>query len=131
MGLAANYAANFDAVMASFGPQWRPGPIATFGVLFMYILPALGIVAFRIRRDTIIGETERFDPATGTFHYADRGVRRYVCGFMRHPVSNAAHIVYFMGGLVTCGLGCYAAITQLMVAFAGGTTTSFTFTSPV
>ena len=30
MGLAANYAPNFDAVMASFGPQWAPGPIATF-----------------------------------------------------------------------------------------------------
>lgn len=104
---------------------------AVFGVLFTYILPALGMVAFRIRQGAIMGERERFDPATGTFHYADQGVRRYVRGFMRHPVLNTAHVVYFVGGLATCGLGCYAAVTQLMVSFASGNTTSFTCTSPV
>ncbi|KAK8084681.1 hypothetical protein PG997_005952 [Apiospora hydei] len=30
MGLAANYGPNYSTVMATFGPEWEPGPIMTF-----------------------------------------------------------------------------------------------------
>ncbi|KAK8130884.1 hypothetical protein PG984_007322 [Apiospora sp. TS-2023a] len=104
---------------------------AVFGVGFTYILPALAALGFRVRRDAMLEESERFDPATGAVNYVDTGVPRLVRGFMKRPVVNLAHLVYFLGGLVICGLGCYAAIIQLMGAFASGVATSFTCDSPV
>ncbi|KAK8069401.1 transmembrane amino acid transporter protein-domain-containing protein [Apiospora phragmitis] len=104
---------------------------AIFGVGFTYILPALAALGFRLRRDAMLEETERFDPATGAVNYVDAGIRRVAWGFMKRPVLNLALLVYFLGGLVTCGLGCYAAIIQLMGAFSSGVATSFTCDSPV
>ncbi|KAK7931824.1 hypothetical protein PG985_002536 [Apiospora marii] len=104
---------------------------AVFGVGFTYILPALAALGFRVRRDAMLEESERFDPAIGAVNYVDSGFRRLVRGFMKRPVVNLAHLVYFLGGLVICGLGCYAAIIQLMGAFASGVATSFTCDSPV
>ncbi|KAK8053561.1 transmembrane amino acid transporter family protein [Apiospora saccharicola] len=104
---------------------------AIFGVGFTYILPAWAALGFRVRRDAMLEGSERFDPNTGAVNYVDTGVRRLVRGFMKRPVVNLAHLVYFLGGLVICGLGCYAAIIQLMGAFASGVATSFTCDSPV
>ncbi|KAK7976525.1 hypothetical protein PG989_014988 [Apiospora arundinis] len=105
---------------------------AIFGVGFTYILPALAALGFRVRRDAMLEEeTARFDPATGTVHHKDAGIRRVMRGFMKRPVFNVAHLIYFLGSLVICGLGCYAAIIQLMGAFASGVATSFTCASPV
>ncbi|KAK7943123.1 oligopeptide transporter protein [Apiospora aurea] len=104
---------------------------AIFAVGFTYILPALAALGFRVRRDAMLEETERFDPATGAVNYMDAGARRLARGFMKRPIINLAHLVYFLGGLVICGLGCYAAIIQLMGAFSSGIATSFTCDSPV
>ncbi|KAK8098566.1 uncharacterized protein PG998_014052 [Apiospora kogelbergensis] len=104
---------------------------AIFGVGFTYVLPALAALGFRVRRDAMLEEIERFDPATGTVNHKDSGIRRHMRGFMKNPVLNVCHLVYFLGSLVICGLGCYAAISQLKGAFSSGVTTSFTCDSPV
>jgi hypothetical protein len=103
---------------------------AIFGGGFTYILPALAAVAFWSRRDAILPE-EQFNPTTGIFNYADTGMRRYSRGFMRRPWFNLFNFTYFLAGLVACGLGCYAAVTQLIAVFQSGVTTSFTCKSPV
>ena len=104
---------------------------AVFGVGFTYVLPARAALGFRVRRDAMLAASERFDPAAGAVRHVDTGVRRLARGFLRRPVVNRAHLVYVLGGLDIGGLGCYAAIVQLMGAFASGVATSFTCDSPV
>ncbi|KAI1638291.1 hypothetical protein F4809DRAFT_649416 [Biscogniauxia mediterranea] len=104
------------------------------GALFIgaltYILPALAAVAFWIQRDAI--ETRAVQPPGQTSRAQTRsGWRKYYHAFMKRPFFNSFNVVYFLGGLVVCALGCYAAITQLIIAFSSNITTSFTCKSPV
>lgn len=103
---------------------------AIFAGGFTYILPAFAAIGFWARKDAIL-ETERFDPASRASTRVDNGLRRYCRGFMKRPLFNLFNVVYFAAGLVTCGLGCYAAVHQLMVAFGTGVATSFACDSPV
>lgn len=103
---------------------------AIFAGGFTYILPALAALGFWARKDAML-ESERFDPSSRTFHRVDNGLRRYYRGFMKRPLFNLFNFVYFTAGLATCGLGCYAAVHQLMIAFGIGVAISFTCDSPV
>ncbi|KAI1490515.1 transmembrane amino acid transporter protein-domain-containing protein [Biscogniauxia mediterranea] len=104
------------------------------GALFIgaltYILPALAAVAFWIQRDAI--ETRAVQPPGQASRAQTRsGWRKYYHAFMKRPFFNSFNVVYFLGGLVICALGCYAAITQLIIGFRSNITTSFTCKSPV
>ncbi|KAI1848050.1 hypothetical protein JX266_006163 [Neoarthrinium moseri] len=103
---------------------------ALFTVMFTYSLPALAAIVFWSRKDAMM-PNEQFDPTTDTFSFQDQGFQRYYRGFMQRPFLNIFNIIYFLGGLVCCALGCYAAIFQLTTAFQNGVTTSFTCKSPV
>ncbi|WYZ38135.1 hypothetical protein EsH8_III_000049 [Colletotrichum jinshuiense] len=105
---------------------------ALFILSFTYTLPALLGLGFWIRRDAMLPEEERFDPATGAYRYADGGLRRYWRGFMARPVFNCWNFVYMLGGLVTTALGMYSSIEGLIDAFNGKSqAVSFGCASPV
>ncbi|OTB16827.1 hypothetical protein K445DRAFT_311273 [Daldinia sp. EC12] len=103
---------------------------AIFSGGFTYILPALVAIVFWVRMDATL-ETERFEPASQVTTHEDKGLSRYYRGFMKRPMFNLFNVVYFIAGIVGCGLGCYAAIHQLSFAFRAGIATSFTCASPV
>ncbi|KAI5918147.1 transmembrane amino acid transporter protein-domain-containing protein [Camillea tinctor] len=107
---------------------------ALVGALFIgglsYTLPALAAVSFWIQRDAVeIGEAP--SPSQISIGHTNFKSRKYYHAFMKRPLFNLFNVVYFLGGLVICTLGCYAAITQLVGAFRSNITTSFTCKSPV
>ncbi|OLN88986.1 N amino acid transport system protein 6 [Colletotrichum chlorophyti] len=105
---------------------------ALFILSFTYSLPALLALGYRIRRDAMLPDEERFDPVTGTYGYVDSGFRRYWRGFLKRPTFNGWNIVYMLGGLVTTALGMYSSIEGLIEAFNGKSqATSFGCASPV
>lgn len=104
---------------------------AVFGLGFTYILPALGALAFFIREDAMKKEAEEFDEDSGTYPHSGRGWTRLFRGFMKRPIFHLWNLVYFLGSLAACGLGCYSSILQLVVAFQSGVVTSFSCVSPV
>lgn len=74
---------------------------------------------------------EHFDVATGKYHRVDSGIKRWMRGYRKTFIVTSLNIIYFLGALVVCGLGCYAAIEALISGFSGGTvTTSFSCKSP-
>lgn len=104
---------------------------ALFGLGFTYILPAYGALGYFIREDAILSSSEVFDEASQTYGCLDQGWERLVRGFKKRPIFHIWNLVYLLGSLVACGLGCYASIIQLMAAFESGVATSFTCSSPV
>lgn len=104
---------------------------AVFGLGFTYILPAWGALGYFIREDAIIRDSEVFDEASRTYSRVDQGWRRLARGFMKRPVFHLWNLIYLLGTLAACGLGCYSSILQLMVAFESGVATSFSCSSPV
>lgn len=104
---------------------------ALFGLGFTYILPAYGALGYFIRKDAVLRDSEVFDEASQTHTRADHGWKRLARGFKKRPIFHIWNLVYFLGSLVACGLGCYASIIQLMAAFESGVATSFTCSSPV
>ncbi|POS75708.1 transmembrane amino acid transporter [Diaporthe helianthi] len=104
---------------------------ALFGLGFTYILPAWGALGFFIREDAIAKDAESFDEVSRTYHRVDHGWRRLARGFMKRPVFHVWNLIYLLGTLAACGLGCYASILQLMGAFESGVATSFSCSSPV
>jgi hypothetical protein len=65
---------------------------------------------------------EGWDPTTGQTIRHDNGFRR---GFCKQIFYNSWNLIFFLGSLVTAGLGCYSAIEGLVAAFAVGRQTSF------
>ncbi|KAI1866753.1 uncharacterized protein JN550_007606 [Neoarthrinium moseri] len=104
---------------------------ALFILSFTYTFPAWMALGYWIKRDAMIEGTERFDPTTGTYNYVDHGFSRWKRGFMKRPLLNAANFVYFLGALVTCGLGCYSAIQSLRTAFESGAANSLSCLPPL
>ncbi|KAG8163659.1 hypothetical protein KVR01_006956 [Diaporthe batatas] len=104
---------------------------ALFGLGFTYILPAWGALGYFIREDAVVKDAEAFDETSRTFTRVDHGWRRLARGFMKRPVFHTWNLIYLLGTLATCGLGCYASILQLIGAFESGVATSFSCSSPV
>ncbi|KAL3427796.1 transmembrane amino acid transporter family protein [Phlyctema vagabunda] len=97
---------------------------------FTYTFPAILAVGFQIQQDAMHPD-ERFDPATRTTNYVDRGLARYVRGFKKHWLLNTFNFLYFLGSLTTAALGIYSSCLGLMSAFDGGSVaTSFGCASP-
>ena len=105
---------------------------ALFILSFTYTLPALLALGYWIKKDAMLPEQERFDPATGTYHYADRGIKRWVRGYMKKPFFNTWNVIYMLGGLATTALGMYSSVLGMIDAFSGkSAATSFGCGSPV
>ncbi|KAI0887069.1 transmembrane amino acid transporter protein-domain-containing protein [Annulohypoxylon maeteangense] len=104
---------------------------ALFILSFTYTFPAWLAVGYWIKKDAIIEAEERFDPTTNTYNYVDHGWKRWRRGFMKKPFFNSFNIFYFLGALVTCGLGCYSSIESLRQAFDSNIATSLSCTPPL
>lgn len=98
---------------------------------FTYTFPALLKLGFDIKKGAMLPE-ETYDPVTNKYTRLDNGMARWWRGYMKTFWISSWNIFYFLGSLVVCGLGCYAAIEALIDAFgSGGTkTTHFSCTSP-
>lgn len=104
---------------------------ALFGLGFTYILPAWGALGYFIREDAVVRDSEVFDEASRTYNHIDQGWKRLARGFMKRPLFHTWNLIYLLGTLAACGLGCYSSILQLMIAFESGVATSFSCSSPV
>ncbi|OTB03245.1 hypothetical protein M426DRAFT_322032 [Hypoxylon sp. CI-4A] len=104
---------------------------ALFILSFTYTFPAWLAMGYWIKKDAMIEEEERFDPATNTYNYVDSGWKRWMRGFMKKPFFNLFNLFYFLGALVTCGLGCYSSIESLRQAFESNIATSLSCTPPL
>ncbi|KAH6711122.1 transmembrane amino acid transporter protein-domain-containing protein [Leptodontidium sp. 2 PMI_412] len=97
---------------------------------FTYTFPAILAFGFQIQKDAMTPE-EHFDPATKTYHGIDRGMKRWVRGFMVKWHLNTFNFIYFLGALCTAALGIYSSCLGLISAFNGGSqATSFGCDSP-
>jgi hypothetical protein len=98
---------------------------------FTYAFPALLKIGFDIQKGAMLPE-ESFDPITKKYIRKDEGMKRWVRGFKKTWMMTSFNIFYFLGALVVCALGMFAAISALMTAFGDGGTvaTSFGCTSP-
>ncbi|KAG0649264.1 hypothetical protein D0Z07_4091 [Hyphodiscus hymeniophilus] len=98
---------------------------------FTYAFPALLKIGFDIKKGAMLPE-ESFDEVTKKYTRHDDGMKRWIRGYKKTWMLTSFNIFYFLGALVVCGMGMYAAIKALMSAFgAGGTTaTAFGCTSP-
>lgn len=98
---------------------------------FTYTFPAILAFGFQIQKDAMTPE-ERFDPATKTYNYVDRGFKRWVRGFKVKWALNGFNFVYFLGALCTAALGIYSSVLGLISAFSGASaSTSFGCATPV
>jgi hypothetical protein len=97
---------------------------------FTYSFPALLKIGFDIKKGAMLPE-EHFDEATRKYTRLDGGLKRWIRGYKKTWMLTTANIIYMTGALVVCGMGCYSAISALISAFSGGTTTtSFSCVSP-
>jgi hypothetical protein len=99
---------------------------------FTYTFPALLYIGFRCQVDAAL-PGEGFDPATGITTRHDSGLKRWIRGYSKNWHVNILNTIYFLGGLATSGMGCWAAITGLIAVFGPGGTvaTSFGCAAPV
>ncbi|KAI9716609.1 MAG: hypothetical protein M1828_007642 [Chrysothrix sp. TS-e1954] len=106
--------------------------VAAFCILhFTYTFPPLMAVMFYSKLNAM-RDDEGFDPASGETKRHDSGIKRIMRGFFAKVwYINVFNILYFLGALALAGLGAYAAIENLVDAFASGATNSYTCTSPV
>ena len=99
---------------------------------FTYTFPAAVYIGFMCQVGAEL-PGEGFDPHTGVTTRHDTGIKRWIRGFMAHWAQNTFYIIYMLGGLACCGMGCWAAIEGLIEIFGPGGTvaTSFGCASPV
>lgn len=99
---------------------------------FSYTFPAILAFGYQLQKDAMLPE-EHFDPATGVYNKVDRGMRRLVRGFLVRWPLNTFNLIYFLGALVTSGLGTYSSVLGLINAFSdgGSAATSFGCAAPV
>lgn len=93
---------------------------------FTYTFPALLKLGFDIKKGAMLPD-EHFDEATKTYVRLDGGFKRFWRGYMKTFWMSSFNIFYFLGSLVVCGMGCYAAIEALISAFGSGGTTATHF----
>ncbi|RYP68769.1 hypothetical protein DL771_006499 [Monosporascus sp. 5C6A] len=104
---------------------------ALFILSFTYTFPAWLAIGFWIKKDAMIEGEERFDTTTSSYLYVDQGWKRWKRGFLKKPLFNTLNIIYFLGALVTCTLGCYSSIVSLRQAFEGDIANSLSCTPPL
>lgn len=104
---------------------------ALFGISFSYVFPALGALGYFIREDAVVASAEAFDEASRTCSYVDRGWPRFARAVRKRPLFHLWNLIYLIASVAACALGCYTAISQLVLVFQAGVVTSFTCTSPV
>lgn len=121
-------------VVGAAVPQFSyiTGLISSLFILsFTYTFPAGLAIGFWIKKDAMIEDEERFDQTTSTYNYVDRGWKRWQRGFMKRPLFNIWNIIYFLGALVTCILGCYSSIVSLRHAFEDNIANALSCTPPL
>jgi hypothetical protein len=98
---------------------------------FTYAFPALLKIGFDIKKGAMLPE-EHFDETTKKYIRVDGGWKRWMRGYRKSWLLTSFNIFYFLGALVVCGMGMWAAIKSLMAAFGAGSSvaTSFGCTSP-
>ena len=97
---------------------------------FTYAFPALLKIGFDIKKGAML-EGESFDEVTKKYTRLDGGIKRWMRGYRKTFLLTSFNIFYLLGALCVCGLGMYSAISALISAFSGGTsTTSFSCVSP-
>lgn len=97
---------------------------------FTYTFPPILHLAYAIQKGAM-REGEGFDPATGQITRHDSGPKRWARGFCSGMwYLNCWNVIYFLGALVTAGLGMYAAIENLIEAYAKPQLNAFSCTSP-
>jgi hypothetical protein len=93
---------------------------------FTYTFPALLYIGFRCQVDAAL-PGEGFDPRTGVTTRHDNGWKRWMRGFRKCWYINTFSLFYFLGGLATSGMGCWAAIKGLIAVFGPGGTVATSF----
>ncbi|KAJ3496480.1 hypothetical protein NLG97_g2627 [Lecanicillium saksenae] len=101
-----------------------------------YGFPPLFALCFDVQRHAIReGQGEGFNPQTGETIRRDSAWKHWVRGFLSggtlQVALNVWHAVFFIGALVMCGLGMYAAIEGLIEAFKLPHFSSFSCQSPL
>ena len=76
---------------------------------FTYTFPAILAFGFQIQKDAMTPD-EHFDPATGTYHRVDSGVKRWIRGFKVKWALNTFNFIYFLGAACTAALGIYSVV---------------------
>lgn len=101
-------------------------------VQFTYSFPPMLGFGYFIQKYAM-QPSEGFDPATGVTTLHDRGVKRWVRGFLNRKIwyLNIWHIIYAGGALSVSGLGAYAACESLMAAFQNPEINAFSCRSPL
>ena len=113
---------------------------------FTYVFPPFLNMAFQVRKNAI-RDGEGFDPTTGQVIRHDSGIKRYVRGFFSEEkqgdrggrrswgkaqvLINCWNVIYFLGSVCTMALGMYAAIEQLIEAYATPEVNAFGCHSPL
>ena len=96
-------------------------------IQFSYSFPPILALGYSIHLNAMLASKgDGFDPNTGRVIRIDCGVKRWIRGFM-----NILHILYVGGALATAGLGMYAAVEGMIVAFQIPQVNSFSCTSPL
>ena len=108
------------------------GIVAAVCILqFTYSFPPFLMLGFEIKQHAM-QPGEGFDPATGQVTRHDSGIKRWVRGFMaKYWYVKVFNVLYFLGALVTAGLGSYSAIEALIAQFAAGKINAFSCHSPL
>lgn len=77
------------------------------------------------------GETG-FDASTGELAVQDRGIKRWIRGFLgKRWYLNVFNLLYFLGAMALCGLGIYASVKNLIQIYAVPQLNAFGCTSPL
>ncbi|KAI9662449.1 MAG: hypothetical protein M1821_008616 [Bathelium mastoideum] len=105
-------------------------------IQFTYTFPPMLSLGYNIKLYAMkTSDGDGFDPTTGTVIRRDTGLKRWIRGFFSggplNVVANTSHLLYTLGALVTSGLGMYAAIEGMIVAFENPQVNSFSCTSPL
>lgn len=108
------------------------GVVAATCILnFTYSFPPLLHLAYYTKRNA--AQPERgFDPMTGEVSVNDRGLRRLIRGFFGHRwYLNIFNLLYSLAALSMCGLGTYASVENLIMAYSKPAYNAFSCHSPL
>ncbi|OAQ74092.1 amino acid transporter [Pochonia chlamydosporia 170] len=108
------------------------GIVAAVCILqFTYSFPPLLHLGYQIQKSAMEGETG-FDASTGELAVQDRGIKRWVRGFLgKRWYLNVFNLLYFLGAMALCGLGIYASVKNLIQIYAVPQLNAFGCTSPL
>jgi len=99
-----------------------------------YTLPPIFALGFDIQKNAI-QSGGGFDPVTGQVMRTESPMQRVVRGFFSgglfQVIINIWHVLYFLASLSMCGLGMYAAVEGLIVAFRNPQLNAFSCRSPL